>query len=467
MAQKSYDVILVGSGSGKTAIQRVLDEDPNKEVAVVEKDELGGICLNRGCRPSKHLLYPADLVRSIEEAYEVGIDGAVREKDFRAVMERTRQNQDQAREKIKETFFARDNVDYYQGTGKFQDPHTLEVNGETISGDTFFLSTGSKPLIPPIEGIERVPYLTSKDVFDLEVLPPSVVIVGGGYIGAELGHFLSAMGSDVTIIGRNSQFVPDENPEISAVLQREMSNYLELEFGLEVTKVEQLDDGEVGLTAEEGSGEARDYQASEVLIATGRAPNNELLNPEKAGIELDERGWIEVDDELRTSQDHIWAMGDCIGGYLFKHVAEYEAEIVGENATDGPNKKVDYSSIPHALFTRPEVAAAGMSVEEASEEFGEDGVLVGFARFTDTVKGQAIEAKGAMVKIILTDDGKILGADIVGPEASILIQEIVIAMENDLDIEALASSIYVHPALSKVIKKASENKIPLKEYRAR
>jgi len=462
---KSYDVILIGSGSGKTAIQWVLEEEPDKEVAVVEKDELGGICLNRGCRPSKQLLYPADLVRSIEEAHEVGIDGAVRGKDFRAVMDRTRENQDRAREKMKETFFARDNVDYYQGTGKFRGPHTLEVNGETISGDNFFLCTGSKPLIPPIEGIESVPYLTSRDVFDLQELPPSIVIVGGGYIGAELGHFFSAMGAEVTIIGRNCQFIPDEDPEISAAVQREMSNYLELELGLEVTKVEQLAGGKVALTAEEGLGEARGYRASEILIATGRAPNNDLLEPEKALVEMDERGWIEVDDELRTSQGHIWAMGDCIGRYLFKHVAEYEAEIVGENATNGSNKKVDYSSVPHALFTRPEAAAVGMSAEEAATEFGEDGVLVGFARFTDTVKGQAIEASKGMVKIILTDEGEILGAGIVGPEASILIQEIVIAMENNLGIKALASSIYAHPALSKVVKKASENRIPLGEYR--
>jgi mycothione reductase len=465
LGNKSYDVILVGSGSGKTAIQRVLDEDPTKEVAVVEKDELGGICLNRGCRPSKHLLYPADLVRTINEAHQVGIDGAIREKDFRTVMERTRENQDQAREKMKETFFARENVDYYQGTGKFRDPHTLEVNGETITGDTFFLCTGSKPLIPPIDGIESVSYLTSKDVFDLEKLPLSIVIVGGGYIGAELGHFLSAMGSKVTIIGRNNQFIPDEDPEISAVVRREMADQLDLELGLEVTEVEQLSEGEVTLTAEEDSGEARNYRASEVLIATGRAPNNELLNPENAEIELNERGWIKVDDELRTAQDHIWAMGDCIGRYLFKHVGEYEAEIVGENATDGPNKTVDYSSVPHALFTRPEVAAAGMSLEEASEEYGEDELSIGFTNFTDTVKGQAIEANKGMVKIILTDDGEILGASIVGPEASILIQGIVIAMENELGIEALASSIYVHPALSKVVKKASENRVPLGEYR--
>ena len=159
-----------------------------------------------------------------------------------------------------------------------------------------------------------------------------------------------------------------------------------------------------------------------------------------------------MDQNLRTSQDHLWAMGDCIGKYLFKHAADYEAEIVMENAIYGKELETDYSAMPHAVFTRPEVAAVGISEKKAIEKYGEEKISIGFAKLKDTVKGQAIEAKNGFVKVLIHESGKILGAHLVGPHSSVLIQELVLAMENNLSVDKVASSVHIHPALSKVVK---------------
>ncbi|MFP3953831.1 MAG: dihydrolipoyl dehydrogenase [Candidatus Bipolaricaulota bacterium] len=463
---KCYDDVLIGSGSGKKVIEASLEKDPGAEVAVIEKDRRGGICLNRGCRPTKILLSSADAVRAVERASSFGVDASIDRKDSSAVMERMRANQKEARSEINREFFARPNVHYYQGTARFTGPRTVKVNGQTeISGGRFFLCAGSEPVVPPIDGLDETPYLTSKEALALKELPDSLAVIGGGYIAAEMGYFFASMDTEVTIFGRNEQFVPSEEPEISYVVGRDQEKVLDLHRGYEVTQTEELEDGLLEIVARNGeTGEVKSVRAGEVLVATGRGPINDLMNPEKAGVELDGRGWIEVDSHLRTAQDHIWAMGDCTGGYLFKHVSDYEADIVVENAVLGRDVEADYRAVPHAIFTDPEVAAVGLGEAEAAEKYGRENIVIGFSRFDETVKGQAIGARNGFVKVISTRGGEVLGGHIVGANASILIQEIVLAMEADRGVDDLAFSIHVHPALSKVIKKACRERLSPEEY---
>jgi len=460
-----YDAILIGSGSGKKVISSYLERYPRRKVAVVEKDKRGGICLNRGCRPSKMLIASADSVNFVESSSMFGISASVARKDFQKVMGRMRINQDRARGDLDANFFNREEIDFYHGIARFQGDNTISVNGEILVGDEFFLSTGSEPLIPPIEGISELSYLTSKDVLELDELPETLGIIGGGYIGAELGYFFSAMGTEVTIIGRNEQFIPGEEPEVSSVVARNLSEDINLLLGFEATVVKGTNENRVSLRATSTRRKTRTVVVDKLLVATGRKPINNLLNPEQAGIELTDRGWIKVDSNLRTSRENIWAMGDCTGRYLFKHVADYEAEIVSGNAVYGQEHDVDYSIIPHAVFTNPEVASVGISEDEAKAQYASEHITIGFARFRDTVKGQAIEENDGFVKILIDSErDEILGAHLVGSHSSILIQEIIFAMENGVSAEELAAGMHIHPSLSKVVKKACQSVYSLVDY---
>src|SRR6266849_3365661 len=212
---KQYDVIIIGTGSAMNIVDPMIQENPNIRIAVIDKDEPGGICLTRGCIPSKILLYPAELVRMIEEARDLGIDTNVRKVDFEKIMERMRSLIYKDIDDIREGLSSSKNIDYYHDTAEFISPYTMKVSGTTIASKMIFLCIGSKILIPPIKGLDKINYHTSDTVLKLKQLPESVAIVGGGYIAAEYGHFFSSMGSKVTIIGRNPQFLPDEEPEIS------------------------------------------------------------------------------------------------------------------------------------------------------------------------------------------------------------------------------------------------------------
>jgi len=222
---KQYDLISIGTGSAMGIVEAMIQENPKIRVAVIDKDEPGGICLTRGCIPSK-LLYPAELVRTIEKARTFGIDSEIRKVDFKKVMERMRNIIYADINKIRQGISQSKHVDYYPEVAEFVAPYTLKVGKETITAKMIILGTGSKPAIPPIKGIEETGYLTSDTILNISELPASIVIVGGGYIAAEYSHFLSSMGAKVTVIGRNSQFIPEEEPEVSALAQRELGKHV-------------------------------------------------------------------------------------------------------------------------------------------------------------------------------------------------------------------------------------------------
>ncbi|KAA0004808.1 MAG: dihydrolipoyl dehydrogenase [Thermoplasmata archaeon] len=450
---KHYDIIAIGTGSAMNIVSTLVETNEDIKVAVVEKDDVGGICLTRGCIPSKMLLYPAELVSKAKEAKKFGIDVEIKNIDFKRIMERMRSNIRKEVEMIEHGLKSSPNIDLYQTTGEFIDDYTMKVGDEIIKGDKILLCSGSRPLIPKIEGLEEAGYITSDELLLLEELPESIAIIGGGYIAMEYGFFLAMMGAKVTVIEMLPRIVYGEEPEISELLQKEMSKIMDIKTGYKVKRVEK---GQKKKVIAEGKDGRIEIEADEILVAAGRQSNADLLKPEKTGVEVDEHGWIIVNEYLETTKPNIWACGDAIGKHMFKHVANYESQIVYYNAFGHRRIKVDYHAVPHAIFTYPEVASVGMKEEEAKKKHD---IMVGYYLYEHTAKGEAMEAKDYFVKVILEKGSyRILGAHIIGPEASILIQEIVNLMYTD---DASAMPIYrgmhIHPALSEVVERAFYN----------
>lgn len=463
---KEYDLISIGTGSAMSIVDAMLERDKHLQVAVIDKDEPGGICLTRGCIPSKLLLYPAELVRTMEKAKEFGLDVQLRGIDFRKVMQRMRRHVDKDIDAIRNGLAGSKNIDYYHDIAEFVGPYTLKVGNTTIKSKMIFLCTGSKAVIPPIKGLQDVRYHTSDTILAMNKLPESIAIIGGGYIAAEYGHFFSSMGSKVTIIGRNKRFLPDEEPEVSALAKRELGRHMTIISNCEL--VEAGEGKQKSLTIQDrATGKKKKVTAREILVAAGRGPNTDILHPERAGIKTDNKGWIVVDDYLETSQPNVWAFGDANGVFPFKHKANYEAELVYYNAVLKKKTKKNYDAVPHAVFTYPEVAAVGLGEKEAVKRYGEGSLLFGLARYEDTAKGEAMGVKDCFVKVIAKKDTlQILGAHIIGPHASVLIQEIINVMytKNERTVKPIVDAMHVHPSLSEVVQRSVSSLMPRQQY---
>lgn len=462
---KEYDLIVIGTGTGTVVSEAAINDSPNLKVAVIDKDEPGGICLTRGCIPSKLIIYPADITRLIQRSNEFGIISKINKIDFSSIMDQMRTIIHRDIKNIRFGLSNTKNIDYYQKRAEFISPYTLKVNNQLIKSKKIILCTGTRPSIPPIEGLEEVGYLTSDTLLKLNKLPKSIAIIGGGYIAAEFGHFLSAMGAKVTIIGRNPQFLPREEPEVSAVSRRELSKHLSIVTNSEVRRAEKISAGKKLTVFNRSTKKSSFVIADEILVATGRKSNSDILNPERGGIKTDKNGFFIVDEYLQTSQPGIYALGDANGNYLFKHVANYEAKIVYYNLIGNLKMKTDYRAIPHAVFTEPEIASVGMKEKEAVEKIGRDNVLIGFYRYEDTAKGEAMKVKECFVKVIQQKTGKIIGAHIIGPQASVLIQEIINLMyTKSQNAEPLIKAIHIHPALSEVVDRAFRSLRTVDQY---
>lgn len=452
----AYDLIVIGTGSAMNLVGPFIRRNPKARIAVIDKDKPGGICLTRGCIPTKLLTTAADVVVNAQRAGEFGVDVEVRKVDFAAVMARMHRHIDPDIEGIRQGLSKDPNIDYFHEPAAFTAPYTLRVGSESIRSKTMLLCAGSKPLIPPIEGVEDVKYHTTDTILDLKDLPRRVLITGGGYIAAEFGHFFAAMGSDVTIIGRNPRFLAHEDEEISAIAANELGKRVKILTGTEVKAARRERRGVV-LTCKPARGKQTTEVAGDLLlVASGRASNWDTLKPDKGGIKTDAKGWIQVDDFLETNQKGVWALGDCLGRYQFKHVANYESMVVYQNAFLGRRVKPDYHAVPRAVFTDPEIAGVGLTEAEARERHPPAELLVGRYRFMETAKGAALNAESGLAKVIVHAPTRaILGAHVIGPQASVLVQEVISVMNTpDRTFDPIVDGMHIHPALSEVVERA-------------
>lgn len=452
-----YDLVVVGGGAGglsaALAAARV-----GARVALIEANHLGGECTHTACVPSKALLEAARLVGRIRTADRYGVRVGSVDVDFAAVMARVRSVVAEfAGSDTGESLRAR-GIDVYRGTPSFEAYDTIVVDGKTtLNGLRFIIATGSRPAVPDIPGLAEAGHLDSRSVWSLEELPESLLVLGAGPTGLEFAQAFARLGSKVTLLAESAHILPREDPEVSdrlAALLR--AEGITIHTGVEVTKVAVRDGRKVcSFESSAGTGGGGQAAATHLLVATGRLPNTEGLNLEAAGIHADPEHGIEVDDYLLTRSSRVYAIGDVLARHQFTHAAEQEAAVAFQNAVLRLPKKIDYSALPWTTFVDPEVATVGLSEEAAREQRADIRVLR--AEYRDLDRARIDGRTEGFAKVIATPSGKILGATVVGEQASLILQEFVLAMENGLTLGDIASTIHPYPTYSGLARKIADD----------
>jgi len=447
---QSFDLIVIGSGSGLTVSSEAADR--GLSVAVVEHGPFGGTCLNRGCIPSKMLIHSADVMETIRRAELFGISAQVSGVDWGFIVKRVVDAIDPDAQAIEEEARQHPKVTVFKDTGRFVGRKALAVGGERITAETIVIAAGTRPRLPDIDGLTDVPFITSDEALRLPKQPRRLVIVGGGYIAAELAHFFGALGTEVTIVHRGPRLLRLEDDDVSALFTEVYQRRFTMLLNTVVRRAYR--DGEAIALELASDGAQRTLITDALLLAVGRVPNTDLLDVTQTGVTVDDRGFIKVDEYLETDVPGIWALGDIVGRYLLKHSANLEADHVARNVLNPANKvPVDYHAMPHAIFASPQVASVGLTERQAREQ----GLpyVAGTYRYYDTAYGFSIEDRDGFVKVVAQrETGEILGCHIIGSEASILIQEVANAVRMRLTTDAISEAIYVHPALPEVVQRA-------------
>ena len=450
VAVLSVDICVIGAGSGGLSVAAGASQ-MGAEVVLVERGELGGDCLNTGCVPSKALLASGHATRQIEETRRLGTDVA----DAKVDAPRVRAHVRGAIAAIAPN----DSAERYEGLGvtvirdhaRFTGPGTITAGGRTIAARRFVIATGAGPMVPPIPGLDQVPYLTNETVFDLGPIPEHLIVIGGGPIGMELADAHRGLGSEVTVLEMGA-ILPHDDPELVDGVRRTLRGRgMDVREGARVERVAPSASG-VSVFFADGDG-VSEISGTHLLVATGRKPTTDGLDLEKAGVAYDETG-ITVDRRLRTTNKKIFAIGDVIGGPQFTHVAGYHAGIVIKNALFRLPAKVDHSAVPRVTYTDPELAQVGLTEAEAKAAHGADMRVLRWP-FAENDRAVAEGRTGGMIKVITTRKGRILGAGIVGAGAGDLIQPWILALGQKMKIGAMASMIAPYPTRGEISKRVA------------
>jgi mycothione reductase len=450
-----YDLVIIGTGSGNSILDRRF---AGWRVAIVEKGVFGGTCLNVGCIPTKMFVHPADLASMPAAGARLGVDATlegvrwpdIRDRIFGRIdpiaaggREYRSHHEDNA------------NVTVLEGMARFTGPRELEVGGERITADRIVLAAGGRPVVPDVPGLEEVGYHTSETVMRLDELPCRMAIVGSGFVSAEFAHVFSSFGVDVTVIARSDALLRREDADVSArftaLAEKKWDVRLERKL-LRASRTAggiQLDlDGDV-------------VETDLVLVAIGRVPNSDLLNLPAAGVDITPTGHVVVDAHQRTTADGVWALGDLSSPFELKHVANHEARVVQHNLLNpAAPVKADHRFVPHAVFTAPQIAAVGLTEAQARGQ----GIRYVTSKqdYAGIAYGWAMEDTTGFAKLLADPaTGQLLGAHIIGPQASTLIQPLVQAMSFGLDARSMATGQYwIHPAMPELVENALLN-LPL------
>lgn len=414
--------------------------------------------MNRGCIPSKMLIHSADLAEAIRGSEAFGIRTSGFAVDFPSLVKRVTDEVDSESMEIERSLRGTENPKLYKAQGRFVGPKTLEVGNETIMADKILIATGTRPKIPEVKGLREAGFITSDEALRLRVQPKVLTILGGGYIAAELAHFFGSLGTKVNIVQRGRHLLPSEDGEVAELFTRLMAGRHDVFTGFEAVEVSRSGGIYRVKIARPAGEESRELTSDQLLVAVGRTPNSDLLDLEKTGVMTDKRGYIIVDEYLETTQKGIFALGDAVGRYPFKHAANLEAGYAYNNIMQlGERAAVDYTAIPHAIFTNPQIAGVGKTEEQLLAEKAQ--YLIGKWSYYDTGMGKAIEDKTGFVKFLLEKGSlRILGCHIIGTNASSIIHEVLVAMKaGDRTVNSITDVVHIHPALPEVIRRAAEN----------
>lgn len=443
------DICVIGAGSGGLSVAAGASQMGARTV-LIEKGKMGGDCLNYGCVPSKALLAAGHAAQSVRDAARFGVNASLDKIDDTKVYAHV--------QGVIDTIAPHDSVERFEGLGvtviqaegKFTGPRTVQAGDTEIKAKRIVISTGSSPAVPPIEGLDSVPYQTNETVFYRDTLPEHLIVVGGGVIGIEMAQAHRQLGCRVTVL-EMGKIMPADDPELVDVIRQKLiAEGITLREGAKVVRMERDDKGCSVVLDNDGKEER--LEGCDILIATGRKPNVDGLDLEKAGIDYSPRG-INVDARLRTSNKKVFAIGDVTGGLQFTHVAGYHAGIVIRNVLFRMPAKADHSAVPRVTYTAPELAQVGVTEDDAKKNGMEYNVLRWSFHENDRSQAEA-DTEGA-VKVLIDPKGRILGAGIAGPHAGELLQPWVLAMTKRLKIGDMAQFIAPYPTLGEVNKRAA------------
>ena len=450
-----YDVILIGSGGGAKIAHAL--QQLGRRCALIEKDRAGGTCLNRGCIPSKMLIHPAGMVQKLRRLGAFKISAGTPSVDFEALVASINAYTDTTSDGIAERFERADLVDYYRGEAQFVAPREVQVGAHRLSADKIVIATGSRPFVPDLPGLAGTPFMTSTEALRARSLPKRLIVIGGGYIAVELGGAYAGFGTEVTFLLRHS-YLKREDPEVVAEFQRAFRPGKTVHENTQVTGVAYRDHT-FRVACRTIDGEAFTVEADALLVATGVLPNSDRLRLEAAGVKVGPDGFIPVDDYLQTSVPGIYALGDVAGRFLFRHSVNFEAEYWIEAHVLSPSPQpIRYPPMPGAVFTFPEVASVGLTEPEARRR-GLD-VVIARAAYPSVAMAVARGLDHGLVKLVVDRaTGRLLGAHLVGEEASTMIQELTLALTHTMTVADIYRAIYIHPAFPEVIRNAVRDAI--------
>jgi pyruvate/2-oxoglutarate dehydrogenase complex dihydrolipoamide dehydrogenase (E3) component len=455
VASPEFDIVVIGGGSGGLVVAAG-GSTLGAKVALVEKHKLGGDCLWYGCVPSKTLIKSARIAFEMRNAQRWALTPADPQPDLARVMERVREVIAGIEPLDSPERFRGLGVDVIFGEGRFTSPDAFEVNGRRLTARTFVIATGSRPAVPPIPGIDTVPYLTNETVFDLREPVASLIVIGGGPIGCELAQAFRRLRSEVTVVDIAASTLPREDPDTAAVVHRQLvAEGIGFHLDTTIAKVAGTA-GAITATLRAKDGAERALTATHLLVAAGRRLNIEGLGLEAAGIAL-EQGRIVVDEKLRTTNPHVYVVGDVAGGYQFTHVAEHHAGVVLRRAIFRMWWAKPSKVIPWCTFTDPELARVGLSETEAKQHNVAHHVYR--FPFEEIDRARAEGETEGFAKIVTDPKGKLLGAAIVGPDAGELIAEYGLALTRGMHAKDISGVIHTYPTLASISRRVADQRM--------
>lgn len=455
----TYDLVILGSGT--TAFAAALKAaELGKTAVMTESRTVGGTCVNRGCLPSKNLIEAARIYWQAEHPRFPGLGGKKLDLDFKALIAgKDEVIHDYRGRKYQAILGESDKISIVEGRAALVDSHTVQVNGRRLRGEQILVATGSRPAIPQLPGLDTVPYLTSdlltsEEPMELTEQPQSLVIVGGGYIGLELAQLFGRLGTRVTLLQRSERILSGYEPEVGiAVHEALTAEGIDIRTGTRIVAVRRETDGVAVVV--ETDGHQAEAHAEQLLVATSRAPNTDGIGLTEAGIALDERRFVKVDERLRTNVPHIWAAGDVIGGQrgaqMATPVGAHDGNMAAGNALASEARTVDHTVLPRTIFTDPQVAVVGLTEEEASAR--------GFVCRCNTVpirlvpRAGAVRDEGGIIKMVLeAESGKVLGVSMVGRDAGEVIHEAAMGMRFGATVHDFIDLVHVYPTMAEALK---------------
>ena len=455
----TFDAIIIGTGQAGPSLAGRLAK-AGMRVAIVERDRFGGTCVNVGCTPTKTLLASAHAAYMARRGADFGvrIDGPIT-----VEMEKVKARKDtivrSSTEGVEKWLKTTENVTVYEGHAQFESPHTVRVGEERLEADKIFINVGTRAFVPPFPGLQSVDYLTNAGMMEVDFLPEHLIIIGGSYIGLEFGQMYRRFGSEVTIVERLSRLISRDDEDVSAAVQEIVENEgvnvrVESEC---ITAEKRGDQVAVGLDCETGDREA---VGSHLLLAVGRRPNTDDLGVDEAGLAVDERGYIQVDDQLRTNVPGVWALGDCNGKGAFTHTSYNDYEIVAANLLDDDSRRVSDRILTYALFIDPPLARVGMTETQARES-GRN-ALIGKRTMTRVSRAKEKgETQGFMKIIVDADTKEILGATILGVGGDEIIHCILDVMYAKAPYTVIQRAVHIHPTVAELIPTMLGELVPL------